>query len=238
VAAPRAVRGPSKGSTDTVLSAAQDESYRGWRRIASVEKRLLGYAACGRRRSRDASFVFFDYSGQGLIEANTGGGGDVTSTVEQHTVLPPSVAEPDARQELRRLDEFITLAASPAHQAKLVSPDGSEVALPDRVYEVLRDVVKAMSQGFAINIAPLNAVLTTQQAADMLNISRPTLVKLLESGEIPFEKPGRHRRVLLSDLLEYRARSRAERQGILDELTATANRDGSDDIVDGFIQTR
>nr|WP_281400942.1 helix-turn-helix domain-containing protein [Amycolatopsis umgeniensis] len=95
-----------------------------------------------------------------------------------------------------------------------------------------------MSQGFAINIAPLNAVLTTQQAADMLNMSRPTLVKLLESGEIPFEKPGRHRRVLLSDLLAYRASSRAERQGILDELTATANRDGSDDIADGFIQTR
>ncbi|WP_409489633.1 hypothetical protein [Amycolatopsis sp. cmx-11-12] len=55
---------------------------------------------------------------------------------------------------------------------------------------------------------------------------------------MPFEKPGRHRRVLLSDLLEYRARSRAERQGRLDELTAEANRDGSDDIVDGFIQTR
>ncbi|EME59940.1 excisionase family DNA binding domain-containing protein [Amycolatopsis decaplanina DSM 44594] len=162
----------------------------------------------------------------------------MTSTIEQHTVLPPSDTEPDARRELRRLDEFITLAASPPHQAKLVGPDGSEVTLPEQVYDVLRDVVKAMSQGFAINIAPLNAVLTTQQAADMLNVSRPTLVKLLESGEIPFEKPGRHRRVLLSDLLGYRARSRAERQGILDELTASASRDGSDDIVDGFIQTR
>lgn len=161
----------------------------------------------------------------------------MTSTIEQHTVLPPSATEPDARQELRRLDEFM-IAASPAHQAKLVGPDGSEVTLPEQVYDVLREVVKAMSQGFAINIAPLNAVLTTQQAADMLNISRPTLVKLLESGEIPFEKPGRHRRVLLSDLLDYRARSRAERQELLDELTASASRDGSDDIVDGFIQTR
>lgn len=157
----------------------------------------------------------------------------MTSTIEQHTVLPPSATEPDARRELRRLDELMG-----ARQAKLVGPDGSEVALPEQVYDVLRDVVKAMSQGFAVNIAPLNAVLTTQQAADMLNVSRPTLVKLLESGEIPFEKPGRHRRVLLSDLLEYRARSRAERQGLLDELTASASRDGSDDIVDGFIQTR
>lgn len=161
----------------------------------------------------------------------------MTSTIEQHTVLPPSATEPDARRELRRLDEFM-VAASPAQQAKLIGPDGSEVTLPEQVYDVLRDVVKAMSQGFAINIAPLNAVLTTQQAADMLDVSRPTLVKLLESGEIPFEKPGRHRRVLLSDLLEYRARSRAERQGLLDELTASASRDGSDDIVDGFIQTR
>ncbi|MGY6656984.1 helix-turn-helix domain-containing protein [Amycolatopsis sp. TRM77291] len=161
----------------------------------------------------------------------------MTSTIEQHTVLPPSATEPDARRELRRLDEFM-IAASPARQAKLVGPDGSEVTLPEQVYDVLREVVKAMSQGFAINIAPLNAVLTTQQAADMLNVSRPTLVKLLESGEIPFEKPGRHRRVLLSDLLDYRARSRAERQELLDELTASASRDGSDDIVDGFIQTR
>ncbi|EMD24973.1 helix-turn-helix domain-containing protein [Amycolatopsis azurea] len=162
----------------------------------------------------------------------------MTSTIEQHTVLPPSSTEPNARRELRRLDEFMSLAASPARQAKLVGPDGTEVELPGQVYDVLRDVVRAMSQGFAINIAPLNAVLTTQQAADMLNVSRPTLVKLLESGEIPFDKPGRHRRVLLSDLLEYRARARAERQGILDQLTATANRDGSDDSVDGFIQTR
>lgn len=161
----------------------------------------------------------------------------MTSTIEQHTVLPPSATEPDARRELRQLDEFM-IASSPAGQAKLVGPDGSEVTLPEQVYDVLREVVKAMSQGFAINIAPLNAVLTTQQAADMLNVSRPTLVKLLESGEIPFEKPGRHRRVLLSDLLDYRARSRAERQELLDELTASASRDGSDDIVDGFIQTR
>lgn len=159
----------------------------------------------------------------------------MTATVEQHTVLPPTAQEPDAKNELRRLDEFMT---TPAQLAKLVGPDGAEVALPEQVYEVLRDVVKAMSQGFAINIAPLHAVLTTQQAADMLNISRPTLVKLLETREIPFEKPGRHRRVRLTDLLDYQARARKERREILDEMTRTASRDGSDDIVDRFIQTR
>lgn len=162
----------------------------------------------------------------------------MTSTVEQHTVLPPTAKEPDAKNELRRLDEFMTLTTAPAGQAKLVAPDGNEVVLPEQVYEVLRDVVKAMSQGFAINIAPLHAVLTTQQAAEMLNISRPTLVKLLETGEIPFEKPGRHRRVRLTDLLDYQTRARKERREILDEMTRTASRDGSDDIVDGFIQTR
>lgn len=70
-------------------------------------------------------------------------------------------------------------------------------------------------------VAPVDQKLTTQEAADFLGISRPTMVKLLEQGKLPYERPagGRHRRVRLQDLLHYQETSRAERRAILDELT-------------------
>jgi excisionase family DNA binding protein len=75
-----------------------------------------------------------------------------------------------------------------------------------------------MRAGRAITVAPLAQRLTTQEAADLLGVSRPTLIKLLEDGKIPFEQPGRHRRIRLDDLLAYRDRRRKERSEILDEL--------------------
>jgi len=68
--------------------------------------------------------------------------------------------------------------------------------------------------------------LTTQEAADFLGISRPTLVKLLEQGEIPYEQPGRHRRVMFSDLLAYRQRRQEERRAALDRMTEDASEAG------------
>ena len=81
-----------------------------------------------------------------------------------------------------------------------------------------------MRDGQAITVAPIDQLLTTQQAADFLGISRPTLVKLLESGEIPHESPGagRHRRVRLRDVLDYQDRKRSRRRLVLDELTHDA----------------
>ena len=87
-------------------------------------------------------------------------------------------------------------------------------------------------------LAPLHAVLTTQQAADMLNVSRPTLVKLLGEGAITYEQVGRHRRIRLADLLDYQKRSRHDRKSMLDELTRVASEDGTADSVDDFVQTR
>jgi excisionase family DNA binding protein len=73
-------------------------------------------------------------------------------------------------------------------------------------------------------VAPVDQSLTTQEAANFLGISRPTLVKLLESGEIPFERPGagRHRRVRLQDVVAYQERKRVQRRTALDELTREA----------------
>jgi excisionase family DNA binding protein len=96
------------------------------------------------------------------------------------------------------------------------------------VYQVLLGVVAAMGEGKAITVAPREQRLTTQQAADLLGVSRPTLVKLLDEREIPFEQPtsGRHRRLRLQDVLEYQKRRRTERRIRIDEMTRQAVDDG------------
>lgn len=118
----------------------------------------------------------------------------------------------------------------------LVGPNGEQVVLPVEVFHLLRDVVDALEQGKGVTIAPQDAVMTTQQAADFLGVSRPTLVKFLEAGRIAFEKPGRHRRVKLADLLAFQERLRAERRAALDEITSQETQAGI--RPDGFVATR
>jgi excisionase family DNA binding protein len=137
-----------------------------------------------------------------------------TPTVER-TILPP--AEP--------LTGLVALLdrLGPEPTTTLSGPNGEHLVLPPEVFEVLRDVVEAMAQGQAVTIAPVHQRLTTQEAADLLGVSRPTVVKLLESGEIPFEQPGRHRRVRLADVLAYRERASAERRSALDRMVEIAD---------------
>jgi excisionase family DNA binding protein len=91
----------------------------------------------------------------------------------------------------------------------LVGPDRSEqVEIPAEVYRVLHQVIEALSQGLAVTVAPQLQTMTTQQAAELLGVSRPTLVRLLETGRIPYERAGTHRRVLLRDVLAYREERR------------------------------
>ena len=113
-----------------------------------------------------------------------------------------------------------------AGRATLTGPDGTRLELPGEVFEVLREVVTALSQGFAITVAPHQTVLSTSEAAQLLGVSRPTLVRLLESGAIPFDKPGRHRRVRLADMLAYQQRSRRRRAALLDQMVADSEDDG------------
>lgn len=97
---------------------------------------------------------------------------------------------------------------------------------PGEVYHLLADVVHSMREGKIITLVPHTQRLTTQEAADFLGVSRPTLVKLLEDGRIPFEQPGRHRRVLFTDVLAYRERLREERRAALEEMTRAGSEAG------------
>lgn len=141
-----------------------------------------------------------------------------------HTTLPPQDLETmlDVSRFLDRLDG----------PAALVGPEGQSVALPEEAFSVLSDVVRAMRQGKAITVAPVDQLLTTQEAADFLGISRPTLVKKLEDGSIAFDRPsgGRHRRVRLVDVLQYRDAQRTERRNALRELAAEAQVAGAYDV--------
>jgi excisionase family DNA binding protein len=125
----------------------------------------------------------------------------------------------------------------------LLGPDGEQVPLPEEVYRLLVEVVEAMREGKVITLVPHTQRLTTQEAADFLGVSRPTLVKLLEEGKIPFDQPGRHRRVLFTDVLAYRERRHEERRAALEQMTQDASEAGlygdtAEDYADALKQAR
>ena len=140
-----------------------------------------------------------------------------TRTVSRNEDL---VFPPEDLSGLIDLARFVEGHAGPA---LLRGANGEEVSLPAEVYQVLRHAVEVMRQGKATLVAPQGLLLTTQEAADFLGVSRPTLVKLLESGTIPFEKPNRHRRVRLQDLIDFQHRRRSERRAALDTMTEEAS---------------
>ena len=103
-------------------------------------------------------------------------------------------------------------------KAKLVGPKGEVIELPDVVFNLLRQIVSYLAQGKAIRIIPVGMELTTQAAANLLNISRPHLVKLVDDGKIPFKRVGTHRRIRFADLMAYKARQDAEQRRLLAEM--------------------
>ena len=117
------------------------------------------------------------------------------------------------------LEQLAELFDREGYRPCLIGPDASHVDLPVPVYEVLASVVRGMAAGQTMTIAPSGRRLTTQQAAEMLHMSRPHLVKLLDRGELPFDRVGTHRRVKVEDVLAYRRRRALERERQLDELS-------------------
>jgi len=96
------------------------------------------------------------------------------------------------------------------------------IELPAAASRLLVDVLTQMGEGNAVTITPMSAELTTQQAADLLSVSRPYLIGLLTEGQIPFRMVGTHRRILFHDLMSYKRQNNEARLKTLEELTAQA----------------
>lgn len=96
------------------------------------------------------------------------------------------------------------------------------IELPAGAVALLMDILEAMAAGRGVTIVPENAELTTMEAADILNVSRPFLIKLLDDGAIPHRKVGKHRRIRLEDVMAYRGQDDLKREAALDELVREA----------------
>lgn len=146
------------------------------------------------------------------------------------SVLRPDPGEVRGAGELvQRIDALLGTKRA----GRLVGPDGDEVEIPASVMAALRLVAVAMAQGQAVTVAPHDLELTTQEAADLLHVSRPHLIKLLDRREMAHHRMSEdsksHRRVLLKDVLAYRQQRQQTRRGLLRELT-----EASEDMPGGY----
>lgn len=138
-----------------------------------------------------------------------------------------NVSPERAQEALRTLQALLPLARQRGRYIHIsTSADGDRIDIPRATFNILVQVLQQMSEGHEIAIMPLHAELTTQQAAELLNVSRPYVIGLLDSGVIPSRKVGKHRRVLIKDILAYKQDSEQLRTQQLAELTAEAQRLG------------
>jgi excisionase family DNA binding protein len=126
---------------------------------------------------------------------------------------------PDENEALEALRSQLEDLVREHSAARLVSPDGETMELPASAFHALKLVVECMARGQTMMLVPHGKELTTQEAADLLHVSRPHLVKLLDDGTIPHHRVGTHRRVRIEDVLDYRQQRAVTRREKLDELT-------------------
>jgi len=108
---------------------------------------------------------------------------------------------------------------------------GEQIELPEEIYRLLVHVTEAMSRGMAVTIAPRSTTLTTSQAAELLGVSRPTLIKFLDEGRISFTKVNSHRRLSLHDVLEFQKARREQQYAALEAMRVDVDDDAPIDEV-------
>lgn len=145
--------------------------------------------------------------------------------------LGQETVEPQGREEAEVVDFVAELRArgmdAPEATARLVSSDGREsLEIPEPVFRALKFVAAQMAEGRGVTLVPMGKLLTTHEAAQLVGVSRPTLIKVLERGEIPYSTVGRHRRIKLTDVIAYQRRLAATRREALQEMADIARESG------------
>lgn len=125
-----------------------------------------------------------------------------------------------ARELSRLLDQEVHRGEALEVHVSRAGEASGPVLLPERAAILLRDLLKEMAAGRAVAVVPVEAEITTQQAAEILNVSRPFVVGLIEKGALPARMVGTHRRVRLEDLLAYKAESRKRAKAAFSEMVA------------------
>jgi len=141
-------------------------------------------------------------------------------SAKQFNDLPSAEIASLARDSATALSRL--LRDHPEGDRAQIRLDGEDLILPRSALDLLRKLLAEMAQGNAVTVVPVHAELTTQEAADMLNVSRPHLVKLLKEEKIPYTMVGSHRRIRLQDLLAYRKHQDEGSQDALEKLAEQA----------------
>jgi excisionase family DNA binding protein len=137
-------------------------------------------------------------------------------------VTPTEADSQLAEESSRRIARFVRRKRKAPLRIR-IEPDGDReeaVSIPASAFRLLAEILAEMAKGNAVSLVPIHAELTTQQAADLLNVSRPFVIEQMGQGAIPFRKVGTHRRVLFRDLLAYKQRMDHNRLKALERLSA------------------
>ena len=147
----------------------------------------------------------------------------MTATALTKMMLPVEREVQAAVQGQRALAAFLATRFETQHiQIFDDKNQAHKVELPTSALRLLVDILAELADGNAVKVVPVHAELTTQEAADMLNVSRPHLVKLLEEGGLPFHKTGKHRRVRFADLMQFKSQRDQASEDAMAELAKQA----------------
>jgi excisionase family DNA binding protein len=137
--------------------------------------------------------------------------------------MTPVAAPPEQHAQFvafsKALEGIAHARTRSAPRCQLVGPGGTSIPLPESLFYVLERVAEVMARGDSITVVPVGREVTTQQAADLLNVSRQYLVRLLDEQRIPFRKTGKHRRVRVEDVLAFKEKRDKDRRAGLRELS-------------------
>lgn len=201
----------------------------------AIEVELVRRGQGGRRRGRvrlalaEPGAVAPRPSGGKLLRslpAHTGGSSlhlfhlvGIISTVRKVLEVRPGEVPP---QELADFERVLEPVRRVGKIPRLVGPDGTAIELPEGIHELLVSIVEHLRAGNGVTVIPMHAELTTVEAAELLNVSRPYLIKQLETGALPYHMVGTHRRLRLADVLAYRDRIDAPAEDALAAMSEQA----------------